>query len=174
MVTARAPWSEAAAHWLAREVSTGTPVLGVCYGHQLLAHACGGLVGALPAGREIGTRPVQLAPGARNDRLLAALPDRFPAHLTHQESVIRLPPAATWLGRSQLDPNQIFRIGQHAWGVQFHPEFDEAVMRGYLEGRTDTLQREGLDVTALLQAVQHTPAPTRLIRRFGELVLEDR
>src|SRR5690606_40927594 len=50
MVTDRLPWSERTAEWLRRAVAQGTPVLGVCYGHQLLAHALGGVVAANPRG----------------------------------------------------------------------------------------------------------------------------
>lgn len=171
MVTAREPWSEACAAWLVDVVETGLPILGVCYGHQLLAHAVGGRVGSVPSGREIGCHEIRLADASQRDPLLAALPVRFPAQLTHQESVLELPPQALWLGASELDPNQIFRLGQCAWGVQFHPEFSSAVMRGYLQERAATLQAEGLDVDALLAGVQETPEAASLIARFGQIVL---
>lgn len=174
MVTHREPWSEACAHWLTQVVAIGVPVLGVCYGHQLLAHACGGAVGPQPSGREIGTHEIRLAADYQTDPLLGELPPRFPAHLTHQESITRLPPEAIWLGASELDPNQLFRLGPCAWGMQFHPEFSVDIMRGYLQERTQVLRAEGREVETLLRAVQATPAATRLIGRFGEGLLRDR
>src|SRR5262245_61079370 len=67
MVSHREPWSELTAEWLARAVELGTPVLGICYGHQLLAHALGGAVGRNPRGREIGTVEVRsLLPGQQD------------------------------------------------------------------------------------------------------------
>jgi GMP synthase (glutamine-hydrolysing) len=73
MVTDRADWSERTAAWLAQLVEEEVPVLGICYGHQLLAHALGGTVGRHPQGIEIGTVTVECADAARGDALLGAL-----------------------------------------------------------------------------------------------------
>ena len=64
MVTDREPWSEQTAQWLRRAVEADAPILGICYGHQLLAHALGGVVGDNPQGREVGTVEVALRPEA--------------------------------------------------------------------------------------------------------------
>ena len=55
MVTDRQPWSEFTADWLRAIPADSVPVLGICYGHQLLAHAWGGTVGYHPRGEEVGT-----------------------------------------------------------------------------------------------------------------------
>jgi GMP synthase (glutamine-hydrolysing) len=70
MVSHREPWSERTGEWLVRAVERGTPVLGICYGHQLLAHALGGQVGRNPRGREIGTVEVRGLATAPRDPLL--------------------------------------------------------------------------------------------------------
>lgn len=175
MVSAREPWSERTGAWLASAVRAGTPVLGICYGHQLLAHALGGRVGPNPRGREIGTIRLRFAPEARQDALLGALPARALAHATHLEAVLELPLGARRLAESDVDPNQAFAIGARAWGVQFHPEFDADVMRGYLEGRRAALRDEGLDADRLLAEVRETPEAAALLRRFANLLsdLED-
>src|SRR5690554_4524807 len=100
MVSNREPWSEQAAHWVRQAVEAGVPLLGVCYGHQLLAHALGGKVDYHPDGRETGTQAVTLFDSAQDDPLFCQLPKRFPAQLTHKQSVIELPPGAVLLGRS--------------------------------------------------------------------------
>lgn len=94
MVSERAAWSERLGQWLKRCVDAEVPVLGICYGHQLLAHALGGRVGDHPAGLEIGTHAVELTPAARQDPLFAALPESFPAQFVHRQSALELPPGA--------------------------------------------------------------------------------
>ena len=111
LVTDREDWSERTADWLAEAAGAGTPVLGICYGHQLLAHALGGVVADDPRGREIGTVALALRPEAAQDPLLRVLSDREPVHATHLQSVTRLPPGARWLASSPGDPNHAF-----AWG----------------------------------------------------------
>ncbi len=169
MLTDGAPWNEVAAQWLREALACELPVLGICYGHQLLAHACGGRVDYHPQGREIGTVPVALAPSACADVLLGALPATFAAHTTHSQSVLQLPPTATLLASSVHDRHQAYRVGASAWGVQFHPEFTAEVMRTYVRERQHALQAEGFDVEALLRDVQETPAASGVLRRFAAL-----
>jgi GMP synthase (glutamine-hydrolysing) len=166
MVTDRHEWSERSGQYLADAARAGTPVLGICYGHQQLAHALGGEVADNPAGREMGTVELELLPAAAGDPLFAGLPQRFPAQATHLQSVLRAPDGATVLARSALDPCHAFRWGEAAWGVQFHPEFSATHMRGYLQARRDALQREGKDPDALLRAVRAAPHAREVLRRF--------
>ena len=166
MVTERRPWSESCAAWLRDAHATGVPLLGVCYGHQLLAHALGGEVGDNPRGREMGTVAIDCTEAAASDPLFAPLPQRFLAHATHQQTVLAPPPGALRLARSELDEWQAFRVGDSSWGVQFHPEFATAAMRGYLLARADVLAAEGRDAAALRQAVRPTPWARSLLVRF--------
>ncbi|MBU2954228.1 glutamine amidotransferase [Marinobacter sp. F3R08] len=172
MVSDRADWSENTARWLAQAVNLEVPVLGVCYGHQLLAHALGGDVGYHPDGRETGTYEVELLPEAKSDPLFQKLPARFPAQLTHRQSVLRLPEGAALLGRNRFEPHQAFRIGSCAWGVQFHPEFTDAIMNAYLKVQSPELTREGLDVNSLIAGVMPSPDASSLLSRFSRFVQE--
>jgi len=170
MVSHREPWSERTAEWLVRAVERGTPVLGICYGHQLLAHALGGEVGPNPRGREIGTVVVRALAPARRDALLGVWGEAEPAQVTHLESVLALPAGAVRLAESDLDPVQAFAAGERAWGVQFHPEFDAETTRAYIAARRDRVRAEGLNPEALLADVRDTPSGPRLLRRFAELI----
>jgi GMP synthase (glutamine-hydrolysing) len=165
MVTDGAAWSERTALWLAGAFASGLPLLGVCYGHQLMAHALGGRVGALPAGREIGTQWIE-ACGDADDPLVKALPQRFAAHTTHQQAVLECPEGARVLARSAADPHQIIRYGPDAVSFQFHPEFSAAAMRAYIQLRGGTLRDEGRAPGALLGEVTAAPWGRRLLRRF--------
>jgi GMP synthase (glutamine-hydrolysing) len=170
MVSAREPWSERAAAWLAAAVRAGTPILGICYGHQLLAHGLGGRVGPNPRGREIGTVEVTLRPEASGDPLLGGMPEQLTVQATHVEAVLELPPGARHLGASRGDPHQAFAVGERAWGVQFHPEFDADVVRAYLSERREAIRAEGGDPEALARTARDAPHGRRLLRRFAELL----
>ena len=165
MVTDREEWSERLGGWLKSCVVQELPVLGICYGHQLLAHACGGEINVNPAGLEIGTKEITLAKSAEKDLLFSELPSRFPAQVIHYQSVRSLPEGAQLLAHSDIEPHQAYRIGNYAWGVQFHPEFSAAAMRGYIT----QLQNKVDDHEALLAKVDVTPAATNLLQRFADI-----
>ena len=97
MVSEHLPWSEATAGWLREAADSGAALLGVCYGHQLLAHAFGGGVDYHPDGREIGTIEVDTLPSARDDALFGKVIGRHPAQATHEQSVLELPTGAVRL-----------------------------------------------------------------------------
>ena len=170
MVSHRESWSERTAAWLADAVHAGTPVLGICYGHQLLAHGLGGRVGRNPRGREIGTVEVTLSGAARGDPLFGELPERVQVQATHVEAVLDLPAGARLLASSGGDPHQAFAVCDRAWGVQFHPEFDADVVCSYLDARRDLLLAEGIDPEALRRAASDSPHGTALLRRFARLL----
>ncbi|MBO9515303.1 MAG: glutamine amidotransferase [Variovorax sp.] len=169
MVSHREPWSQRTGAWLATLVEHGTPVLGICFGHQLLADALGGEAGDHPVGMEIGTVQVALTPEAADDPLAGELPPRFDAHVVHRQSALRLPANAVRLAGNDFEPTQAFRIGETAWGVQFHPEFDDDIMRGYLEHLAEPLRAGGADPAALGARVRPTAAAAGLLARFARI-----
>lgn len=168
MVSARERWSEDTAQWLASASRSDLPMLGICYGHQLIAHGLGGEVGPNPRGREIGTVSLRLE--AEGDSLLGELASSIPVQTSHSEVVLRLPEGAVGMGETDLDPHHVYRIGDRIWGLQFHPEFDVEIMRGYIESREDVLREEGLEPEDLLAACQDSPDAAGLLARFGNRV----
>jgi len=172
MVTDEHPWSLRARDWLPRAVEAGIPLLGICYGHQLLAQALGGVGGWSPAGREIGTFEVELLPAARRDPLLAGLENPLLVQACHSQSVLELPPGAAHLCRNAHTPYQGFSLGERAWGFQFHPEFDADVVRGYLLDRREDCEAEGIDVDRRMAEARDDEAAGRILERFGRFVRE--
>jgi len=166
MVTEKLPWSERTAGWIRDAMDVDLPMLGVCYGHQLMSHALGGRVDYLSGGREMGTVTLTTQDAASSDVLGAGLPATFGAHATHEQSVLELPPGARTLAGSDRDPNHLVRYGTHALSTQFHPEFSAEVMRAYIRRKHDALRDEGQCPDHLLASVAPTPVATSLLRFF--------
>ena len=171
MVTDDAPWMEQVCSWLRTLVDEKVPILAICYGHQLLARALGGEVGYNPKGREVGTVTVHCHSRVHDDPLFGVLPDIFPAQSSHVQSVLSLPADAVTLASSDFESFHAFRVGEKAWGVQFHPEFTEAVMRCYVDKQRDALAEQGLDADRVVNAVTASPAGDMLLQ-FAKLSSE--
>ncbi len=167
MVTERAEWSERTAGWIRNAMDAELPLFGVCYGHQLMAHALGGRVDYLPGGREIGTVPIQVSEQAKQDPVAAALPESFRAHTTHEQSVLEIPKGSVVLASSARDPHHLLRYGRNAVSVQFHPEFNADVMRAYIHRKRMDMHGEGFDPHHTFRQVAPTPTARRLLRHFA-------
>jgi GMP synthase (glutamine-hydrolysing) len=172
MVTDQVTWIQALVSWIPQVLEDNVPLLGICFGHQLLAQAMGGRSDYNPKGREIGTVAITLTPEGKQDRLLGSLPDVFNAHTTHAQTVIKLPANALRLAENLFEANHAFRLGDSAWGLQFHPECSDAIMRAYVSEQTPSLLREGYDVEALQAAICNTDAANALLKRFFTIVQE--
>ncbi len=110
------------------------PVLGVCLGAQLLVAAAGGEVVRVSE-PEIGWYEVRALPEAAADPVFGALPERFAAYCWHSYGV-ELPADATLLARSEVCTHG-FRLGESAWGVQFHPEVTRGILLGWFASYRD-------------------------------------
>jgi GMP synthase (glutamine-hydrolysing) len=161
-VTEQAPWMVEAEPYLRGLAESGTPVLGICFGHQILAHALGGKVTKNPRGREIGTVSVTKV---AEDPLFHGLGDPFAVNATHVESVVALPPGARLLAETSLDPNAAYALGERVRCVQFHPEIDGDAMRGYIGARAHFMRAEGLDPESTL-ARAHDADGAAILRSF--------
>lgn len=171
MVTDASPWIEAVSSWLRELALAEVPILGICFGHQLLAHALGGEVAYNPVGVEVGTVEITLTDAAGVDPMFGDLPLRFSAHVAHRQSVVALPPATRLLARSERDGVQAFAWGKRVWGIQFHPEFPRDVVAAYVESYHALLVDEGLDPEALVAAIGETSESTEMLRRFAQLAV---
>jgi GMP synthase (glutamine-hydrolysing) len=131
-------WIDATREWVRAAVEEhDLPALGVCWGHQLLADALGGTV--VDMGEyEIGYREierVEASTAGGEDPVLAGLPASFTAFTTHSDVVVELPPGATETATNEYG-NHGFRLGD-AFGVQFHPEYDQATAKAVTEGKEE-------------------------------------
>jgi GMP synthase (glutamine-hydrolysing) len=117
---------------IAAMVHAERPVLGVCLGAQLMAHALGATVYAGEQA-EIGFGSVSLTRAGREDPVLGNLgTEILPVMHWHQDT-FELPDGARWLARSELYPHQAFCLGERAYGLQFHLEVDRQLADAWRE-----------------------------------------
>jgi GMP synthase-like glutamine amidotransferase len=116
------PWliaeKRAIRHWV---TELQRPYLGVCLGHQLLADALGGEVGAMSEA-EIGVPDILLTPESALDPVFSRLPGTMPGLQWHHAEVAVAPPDGVVLATNPACAIQALRVGSNAWGVQFHLE----------------------------------------------------
>ena len=166
----RQPWMDDLGHALLEAGKRGTPVLGVCFGQQLLARAAGGEVVKNPRGREIGTVEVQLTEAGARDPLfgwLAGQGGRLDVQATHLDAVDPLPPGATLLASNENSPVQAMRLSENVAGVQFHPELRPEALRALIASRAEKIRAEGGNVEALIKGVRDTDS-ARILEAFAD------
>lgn len=152
------------------------PLLGLCLGGQLLAHVTGGGVTAKSGETERGMCALTVLPAAADDPLFGDLPGVPDEPLwmieNHEDSVTALPPSATLLVSSGECPIQAFRVGERAWGLQFHPEvrpervatWDEAALS------EQGIDRAALAAAAMVRAAENEAQSRALIRAWTDVV----
>ncbi|MFW5654626.1 MAG: type 1 glutamine amidotransferase [Roseicyclus sp.] len=105
----------------------GRPLVGVCFGHQIVAQALGGRVIKYPGGWALGLRRYRVG-GAE-----------LALHAWHQDQVVELPPGATVLGTSEMTDHALLAIGDRILTIQPHPEFERPVIEGLIEHRSGAI-----------------------------------
>jgi GMP synthase (glutamine-hydrolysing) len=148
--------------------TAGKPLLGVCFGHQLLGRALGAPVGRHPGGYELGNVLVSLTDAGEKCPLFAGLPRELDVIESHQDAVLELPQGARLLATGAHTQVQAFDFAGHLLGVQFHPEMDPAVLQFVWGEPRRALWRPKLkfDLDARLAGLHPTPAATRILSNF--------
>ncbi|WP_418282453.1 type 1 glutamine amidotransferase [Halorubrum sp. DTA98] len=125
-------WIQPLVDYVAEAADDGVPILGVCYGHQVLAEALGGRVDDMGE-FEIGYNTVRHL----GDELFTDVGEEFTVFTTHGDAVVELPPGAELLAENEYGVHA-FRTG-HCWGLQFHPEYDVETAREVTDGKRERL-----------------------------------
>lgn len=153
---------------LRQAVKAGMPVLGMCLGAQLLAAALGGKV-TKNASKEIGWHPLMREPAADTDPLAEPFGQTESVFQWHGDT-FSLPKGAVQLFSSPLCPQQAFRYGDRAYGLQFHVEVTEAMIRLWIQKNAKELAslRGQVDPAAIrAQNAQHLPRLAALSRHVA-------
>ena len=130
-------WTHGLMAKVARLLEKKKPVLGICYGHQILGRVKGGKVERCKEGWELGETQVKVTPEGSASPLLEGLPKEMNVMQSHQDCVLNVPGQGVLLASSPHTRVQAARWAEQVYGVQFHPEFTGEVLRGIWTERRD-------------------------------------
>jgi GMP synthase (glutamine-hydrolysing) len=166
----RAQWLPAVRTLLRTAVDDGVPTMGLCLGAQLLAAATGGYVQKGAAGPELGLSTIDVT---MPDNLLPAGP--MPVVQWHFDTITALPPDADLVASSDRYEVQAFRIGEVAWGLQFHVEATPDMVAEWAANDATALRELGRSPDEVVAEVRAAEAQLRtageeLAQQFVRLV----
>lgn len=152
---------------ITRALAVKTPILGICFGHQLIAETYGGAIVSDAAQRKAGSHRVRLTEHATEDPIFADFPHEFTAQYGHADSVTMLPDGATVLASSPTCRFSVLRYGTHAYTTQFHPELTRDDMLHRLAKGSRYLP-EGVEAESI---IKESPEASQVIRKFIEKIV---
>jgi len=167
------PWIGEELSFVQSVMELDIPILGICFGAQLLAKALGSSVTPGPI-FEIGMVPVRLTDGGKKDSIFSQLPNTFNVLQWHGEG-LTLPPGAVSLVASDHFPIQAFRAKDRAYGLLFHLEMDETGIQALCGECPEDVRKGGIPANAIhSQALPHLPTlhqfADRLIANLVETI----
>ncbi len=171
-----APWFPAVEGLLRKAVRNRVPTLAVCLGAQLLAQAHGGLVERSTSGPEIGPGLVGKRDAADTDPLFKWVPLLPDVVQWHRDEITELPLRSVLLAASSRYPHQAFRLGDRAWGLQFHIECDVEMIQRWTADDRASLDELGYDGELVVHATAEILADVEEVwqpfaARFASLAL---
>jgi GMP synthase (glutamine-hydrolysing) len=150
---ADSPWLAPVRDRIRSHAADGTPVLGICLGHQLAAVALGGTVETNSRGQTFGLRELGWTPDAHLDTLMSTVATPRRGVHWHDDVVTALPEGAVVLAAAEGVEVQAARFAPTVWGVQHHPEVDADLIRPWAEADRELHLAQGLDSEAVLAEI---------------------
>jgi GMP synthase (glutamine-hydrolysing) len=169
------PWLRSVKELVRVAARDSVPVLGICLGHQLAAVALGGTSEVNPHGRQFGVLPVSWTSEAADDPVLGSTPARV-IHWNN-DVVTSLPRKAVVLAHAPDGTVQAARLAETVWGVQAHPEVDDAIVSRWADDERDEIGAELVE-RRLVEMIDAGPELVRawqpVAEAFAALVRPDR
>lgn len=155
------PWIKPLENFLAQAYAQNIPIVGICFGHQILAQALGGKVEKFAGGWSVGKVDYQL-----NDNAEAV-----PLYAWHQDQVVELPAEATVVGSTDFCQYAALQYGNKAYSIQPHPEFSREYITDLLAARKDVLPAKiaTLAADSIASGDTNSRAIAEKIARFFQL-----
>ncbi len=161
------PWIHQLVQWIIGAHSRKRKILGICFGHQIIAQALGGKVEKSAKGWGVGVRSfevVNLKPWMKPAQ------SKLDLIFSHQDQVVQLPPGADLLAQSEFCTNQMFQIGEHILTMQGHPEFSVEFAKGRLDVRQELIGRKVYEkAVSSLSLARDDRILSQWIREFAKL-----
>jgi GMP synthase (glutamine-hydrolysing) len=126
------PWLEPLKNWILTARYSNLPILGICFGHQLIAKTFGGKVILNPAGLSLGIININVTEDGKNNNLFKQTGNSFESFVHHAYIVESLPSLANILARNDKGIIYAFSFDKIC-GIQFHPEFNSEIMQHYFD-----------------------------------------
>ena len=139
------PWIADLTQFIRDSYAAEKKLIGICFGHQVLAHALGGRSEKSDKGQGLGLKQFTVT---TQKPWMTGQPGEYALYFAHQDQVMQLPAGAELLGGNGFCPNALFVIGNQVLGVQGHPEFSESIMQGILATASD-----GIPEAVIVEAV---------------------
>lgn len=171
--TAAYPWLRDEMDFIAAAHARQLPVVGICFGSQLIATALGGEVRSMAAGPEIGWCDVRLSFAGTTDPVHTGLPWTSTQFEWHAQEITRLPAGATVLSSSDQCKVQAFRVGVRTYGFQYHFEVTEQMIASWAREHAEEREGSGLSAARLEAMTQrHYDTFDRLATRLSRSIAD--
>jgi len=128
------PWLQQLEDFVRALFAARIPTVGICFGHQMMGRALGGVTAKAPQGWGIGKHVSQVL---RVPPWMQPVASTYGIFVSHQDQVLQLPPGAERLASNAHCPNSMFVVDNLFLGIQGHPEFSGAFARDLASGRGD-------------------------------------
>ena len=136
------PWILRLAQFIRELDAQQQPLVGICFGHQLIARALGGDAVKASQGWGVGVHEAEVVQPAP---WMDAGAERFALVVSHQDQVTELPPGAERIAGSAFCPIAMYRVGEHVFAMQAHPEFTRQYSRELMDVRRGLIGDERVE-----------------------------